>query len=72
MSTRLVIYGPNGNRVAIRDRIAGMDLTDIPNADAQAPLMVVVERECDLGHWHNIGHTPLPLYDVDRDGQPLP
>lgn len=70
--TRLVLLAPNGQRVQLRDRIVGMDLSEIPNADSQIPLGVVIEQECDMGHWHSVGQTALPLYDLRHDATPVP
>lgn len=71
--TRLVLFGPNGARVQLRDRIVGMDLSEIHNNNASAPVGVVVEQECDMGHWHGVGQTALPLYDLGHDGtDPIP
>jgi len=62
MTTRLVIYAPNGAPVGTADAI---DLTGIPNADAAAPMRIVVERQCNMGVWHQIADGPMPLYDPE-------
>lgn len=62
--TRLVIVSPDGERVEDDSGPDALDLTRIPNADARAPMGVRVEQQCDLGHWHWVGGTALPLYDV--------
>lgn len=59
--TRLILVEPNG-----RERTdAQLNLTGFPNANAQSPLMVSVQQECDMGHWHQVGAHDLPLYDVE-------
>jgi hypothetical protein len=75
VSTRLMLYGPDGARITLdarNNRVAGMDITGPANADAKVPLRVVIERECNLGEWHAIANGPLPLYDPDHDVFPPP
>lgn len=63
--TRLVLRSADGSRLITPDqRLVGIDLTEIPNADAAAPLSLEVEQQCDLDHWHQVARQPLPNYDV--------
>lgn len=66
-AARLVIIQPNGARVEVDGRLAEIDLTGTPNADARAPLIMRVEMQCDLGEWHGVGDSPLPLYPYEHD-----
>lgn len=64
---RLVLYGPNGAEVthdmARSHEVGRMDLSDMPNADACAPLLVMIEEQCSMGRWHAIGQVNLPNWD---------
>lgn len=63
---RLVIRTPNGdNMTTPEDGLLTIDLTGIPNANAAlAPLMTVVEEQCDLLGWHALTNgQPLPFWD---------
>ncbi len=44
---------------------AAIDMSDIPNADARAPMLVRVEEQCDHGEWHVIGQTELLCWSDD-------
>lgn len=66
-AARLVIVAANGARLEVDGRLAEIDLTGIPNADARAPLSVRVELMCDLGEWHVAGDRALPLYPYEHD-----
>lgn len=65
--TRLLVIGPNGVQVMDPDnpaRALALDLSATPNADARAPLMVVIQQLCSMGHWHQVGpQLELPHYD---------
>ena len=62
--TRLVLIDPAGSKLLTEDRrLVGIDLTDIPNANSAAPIMLSVEQQCDLDHWHQVGREALPPYD---------
>lgn len=55
---KLIIEEPTGRRLYLSPDI---DLSDLPNADARAPLMAVVSEECGTcGHWHEVGRVALP------------
>lgn len=68
---RLVLYGPNGAEIthdALRSHEVGrMDLGGIPNADASAPLLVMVQERCNMGTWHGIATVNLPCWDDRPD-----
>lgn len=49
---------PNGQRVS-----GEVILTDVPNADAQFPLIAEIQVQCDMGYWHQGSSTMLPNYD---------
>ena len=58
--TRLVLVAPHGGVISDRE----LDLDGIPNANAQSPISIIVQQQCDLGHWHQMGRPrDLPLYD---------
>lgn len=44
---------------------AAIDLSDIPNADAQAPFTMVVEEYCDHHSWHEIDRHDLRPWSDD-------
>lgn len=84
MSTqRLIVFQPNGQALypdptraprlgekgtASLGQPAIIDMSDISNADAAAPLMLVVQKQCDLGRWHNVGQVEIPCWDDTRKG----
>lgn len=47
-SKRLEICDGHGNLVTV------INITELRNADITNPLIVYVQQECDLGHWHSI------------------
>jgi hypothetical protein len=64
-----VIQAPNGANVTDGDHeLLMIDLTGLFNADTRAPLMAVVEEQCDLLCWHQrtSGHA-LPFWSSDLD-----
>jgi len=62
--TRLVLVSPDGDYIKDdHNRIMGVVLTGLLNANGAAPIALEVEQQCDMGHWHAVGRTPLPAYD---------
>lgn len=55
---RLVVRLPNGLKAP-----GEVILTDVPNADAQFPLIAEIQVQCDMGYWHQESSTILPNYD---------
>lgn len=43
---RIVLLDPAGSE------IKRMDVSGIPNANSQATLVITIDTQCDLGHWH--------------------
>lgn len=62
MATRLIVELPNGVKLAGRI----IDLTGVPNADAQFPLRIVIQQQCDMGSWHRYDYVDLPCYDGEK------
>ena len=60
---------PKPRRLVIKDvddgDLASLDLTGMFNANTLAPLLAVVEEQCDMLHWHQIGKVPLPCWGPD-------
>jgi hypothetical protein len=64
VDTRLVLVDPAGEYVKdASNHIMGVVLTAVPNGNASAPIGLEVEQQCDMGHWHTVGRTPLPAYE---------
>lgn len=76
VETRLVLVAPNGDYVTDPQtkRLMGVVLTNTPNANTAAPISLEVEQQCDMGHWHTTGRTPLPVYSgaVPAAAEPAP
>ncbi len=66
---RLVLYSPDGAEITYDPQclheVGRMDLSDLPNANAAAQLLVMVEERCNLGAWHDIGSVNLPCWADD-------
>lgn len=64
---RLVIQQADGSSVTHTDgTLLMIDLTGLHNANAQIPLRVVVEEQCDLLCWHDLtSGSELPCWGPD-------
>jgi hypothetical protein len=72
---RLIVVYPAGDPVRIHDsqkRDHGpsmahdqINLTGIPNANTQCPLMIYLQEMCELGDWHTMDKIMLPPYGND-------
>lgn len=56
-SRRLVVKAAHGGSLS-----NAIDLTGCHNADAHIPLMAEIQEQCDMGYWHAIAETELPLF----------
>jgi len=62
MKRRLSVEDQTGRHLY---RTCYVDLSDIPNADAANPLMMVIEEQCDRGQWHESNRAPLAAWNDD-------
>lgn len=51
--TKIRVIDVTGSEVAF------LDITNIPNANAQATLVLEVVQRCDMEHWHRVS-GPIP------------